>query len=74
MELLIKNATAVTMDDANPVLHNAYIGVDQGKTCWLSQQPPKEAASRIIDGAGKLAMPGLINAHTHLPIDRKSVV
>lgn len=68
MELLIKNVTAVTMDDANPVLHNAYIGVDQGKICWLSQQPPEEAASRTIDGAGKLAMPGLINAHTHLPM------
>lgn len=68
MELLIQNATAVTMDDANPVVENCYIGVDQGKICWLSPQPPAEKALRTIDAAGKIAMPGLIDAHTHLPM------
>lgn len=68
MELLIQNATAVTMDDANPVVENCYIGVDQGKICWLSPQPPAEKALRTMDAAGKIAMPGLVNAHTHLPM------
>ena len=68
MELLIKNTTAVSMDDANPVVERCYIGVNQGKICWFSQQPPEEPADRTIDGAGKLALPGLVNAHTHLPM------
>lgn len=68
MELLIKNITAVTMDPANPVLKNCQIGIDRGKICWLSGQLPAEPADRVIDGAGKLAMPGLVNAHTHLPM------
>ncbi len=68
MELLIQNVTAVTMDDANPVIQHCCIGIDQGKICWLSAQPPEEKADRVIDGTGKLAMPGLVNAHTHLPM------
>lgn len=68
MELLIKNITAVTMDPANPVLKNCQIGIDRGKICWLSGRLPAEPADRVIDGAGKLAMPGLVNAHTHLPM------
>ena len=63
MELLIKNTTAVSMDDANPVVERCYIGVNQGKICWFSQQPPEEPADRTIDGAGKLALPGLVNAY-----------
>ena len=30
MELLIKNTTAVFMDDANSVVERCYIGVNQG--------------------------------------------
>ena len=42
MELLIKNVTAVTMDPQNPVVENCFIGIDQGKICWLSEKEPEE--------------------------------
>lgn len=66
MDLLIRNVTAVTMDDARPVIPNAYIGVRDGKIVHLSAQPFAESADKIIDGGGKLCLPGLVNAHTHL--------
>ncbi len=68
MELLIKNVTAVTMDPQNPVVENCFIGIDQGKICWLSEKEPEEKAGRVVDGQGCAAMPGLVNAHTHLPM------
>lgn len=68
MELLIKNVTAVTMDPENPVVENCFIGIDQGKICWLSEKEPEEKAGRVVDGQGCAAMPGLVNAHTHLPM------
>ena len=66
MDLLIRNVTAVTMDDARPVIENAFIGVSGGKIVYLSPASPAEPTEKIIDGGGKLCMPGLINAHTHL--------
>ena len=66
MDLLIKNVTAVTMDDTRPLVEDACIGVTGGRIVWLSDRPPAEPVGRVIDGGGKLCMPGLINAHAHV--------
>lgn len=66
MDLLIRNVTAVTMDDEKPIINNAYIGITGGKISYLSEHAPKAPAKETIDGGGKLCMPGLVNAHTHL--------
>ncbi|MFI3226419.1 MAG: amidohydrolase [Clostridia bacterium] len=68
MEILFKNATIVTVDDDNFVINNAYLGVDDGKIVYLSQNEPKIRAKREIDATGKVLMPGLVNAHTHIPM------
>lgn len=68
MDLLIKNVTAVTMEEENTVIEHCNIGVAGGKIVWVSALPPQEGAGRVIDGAGKIAMPGLINTHTHIPM------
>lgn len=68
MDLLIKNVTAVTMEEKSTVIEHCNIGVAGGKIVWLSDAPPQEEARRVIDGAGKIAMPGLINTHTHIPM------
>ncbi len=66
MDTLFKGVTAVTMDKCRPVVQDAYIGVHAGKISYIGTQPPKEKAGHEIDGRGKILMPGLCNAHTHL--------
>ena len=66
MDTLISNVTAVTMNEKMEVLFGAYIGVQDGKIVSISKKPPQDAPGTIIDGTGMVAIPGLVNAHTHL--------
>ena len=66
MDTLISNVTAVTMNTKMEVLFGAYIGIEDGKIVYLAKQPPKQAPKTIIEGTGMVAIPGLINCHTHL--------
>ena len=66
VDVLISNVTAVTMNEKLDVLFGAYLGVTGGKITYLAKQPPQQQPSTIIDGTGMVAMPGLVNCHTHL--------
>ena len=66
MDTLISNVTAVTMDERNRVLFGAFIGIADGKICYLDKVAPKEQPKTIVDGTGMVAIPGLVNCHTHL--------
>ena len=66
MDTLISNATVVTVNEQMDVLFGAYLGITDGKISYIGQQPPQERPSTIIDGTGMVAMPGLVNCHTHL--------
>ena len=66
MDTLICNVTAVTMNEKMQVLFGAYIAVENGKITAITQTPPAEKPTTIIDGTGMVAMPGLVNCHTHL--------
>ena len=66
MQTLISNVTAVTMNPGMKILFGAYIGIENGKIVYLDKVPPKEAPKAIIDATGMVAIPGLINCHTHL--------
>lgn len=66
MDTLISNATVVTMNEKLDVLFGAYLGVTDGKITYLSSKAPAEQPETIIDGTGMVAMPGLVNCHTHL--------
>ena len=68
MSILFTNATVVTMDDAQPVLEKAYVSVRDGKIAAVSASRPNGAYDRVFNCAGKVLMPGLVNAHTHLPM------
>lgn len=54
------------MNPKMEVLFGAYIGIDGGKIVFLGKTPPKDTPKTIIDGTGMVAIPGLINCHTHL--------
>ena len=66
MDTLISNVTVVTMNEQMDVLFGACLGVTDGKISYIGKKPPQEKPATIIDGTGMVAMPGLINCHTHL--------
>ena len=66
MDTLITNVTAVTMTPGAEVLFGVNIGITDGKIEFISKKVPEEMPKTIIEGTGMVAMPGLINCHTHL--------
>jgi 5-methylthioadenosine/S-adenosylhomocysteine deaminase len=67
MRILIEHATVVTMNARDDVLRPGWIDVRDGAIAAVSATPLAAAgADRRIDGRGKVVMPGLVNAHTHL--------
>ena len=54
------------MNERMDVLFGAYIGITDGKISQISKTAPKEQPQTIIDGTGMVAIPGLVNCHTHL--------
>lgn len=62
MNLLIKNATVVLPDGQTKV---ADIAVEGTKIVAIGTAPETFAPERTIDAKDMLAIPGLVNAHTH---------
>ena len=68
MKTLFTNVTAVTMDPAGPVLKDAFVAVEGMEIASAGTRRPAGDFDRVVDCAGKVMMPGLINAHTHIPM------
>ena len=66
MDTLISNVTVVTMNPRMDVLFGAYIAIKDGKILSIEKTAPTGQPKTIIDGTGMVAIPGLINCHTHL--------
>lgn len=64
--MLIKNGIFATVSDANPVV-KGYMAIADGRIEYVGEAEPfaPEAADEVIDGKGKLFMPGLVNTHGH---------
>ena len=54
------------MNPKMDVLFGAYIGIENGKILSIEKTAPAEPPKTIIDGTGMVAIPGLVNCHTHL--------
>lgn len=69
MNYLFENVSAVTMDEDKPLIEDAYVAVTGGKISHVGgDKPAFTAGYEKINGRGKVLMPGLINAHTHMPM------
>lgn len=67
MRIVIEGATVVTVNAQDEVLRPGWIDVREGVLAAVSATPlDATGADRRIDGGGKVVMPGLVNAHTHL--------
>lgn len=65
----IRNATVITLDDADRVFAPGEIWIDGGRIVAVgpagqAMKPPREPAE-IVDASGRIVIPGLINAHAH---------
>ncbi|MCX9025750.1 MAG: amidohydrolase family protein [Candidatus Methanoperedens sp.] len=64
-DLIIRGGRVLTMDGA--VIDNGVVVVDNGLIIFVGKTT-NEKADKTIDAKGCVVMPGLINAHTHLPM------
>lgn len=65
----IENITVVTpWDNTVKVIKNATVIVENGKITYVGSNPPPCRDQKIIHGKGKALVPGLVNAHTHVPM------
>lgn len=68
MRTLFSDVTVVTQDPSQPVLLHGYVAVEGTRILSVGTTAPLGPFQRTIPGAGRVLMPGLINAHTHLPM------
>lgn len=61
-------AIAVTVDASDTVLRDVSIAIEDGVLIAIGDhaEVPEEAGDEVVDGRGRLALPGLVNLHTHL--------
>ncbi|MCD9491469.1 amidohydrolase family protein [Photobacterium phosphoreum] len=67
VDLLIKNATVLTMDQDKKVFDNGLVAVKGNKIYAVTDGSDlnEYQATKTIDADGDIVMPGLINSHTH---------
>ncbi|MDO5718847.1 MAG: amidohydrolase [Tissierellia bacterium] len=66
MKILIDNIDIIPMTKRDLVLENSCIEIDGEKIISVGSKTEGFKPDKIIDGKDKLAIPGLINAHTHM--------
>ena len=69
IDLIMAGDYVVTMDQHQPVIASGAVAIDSGKIVAVGpaeQIMDNYRAARVLPGAGKVVMPGLINGHTHL--------
>ncbi len=64
--LLIQNTKALVTEKGRSAVIPATIAVEKGTILSMTGAPEGFVPDHIIDGTGKLCIPGLINSHTHL--------
>lgn len=68
-DLLVKNATFITMAQGGQAPFQGYMVVDkQGRISAIEsgKAPASVQASRVLDASGKVIAPGFISAHSHI--------
>jgi len=66
MKILIKNVKILTMHSSENPIFKGDIAIENDRILYVGEVPSTFAADKVIQGEHHLAMPGLINAHTHM--------
>ena len=70
-DLLVRADLAVTQDDDRTVVQNAGVAIRDGLVAEVGAYDDLDRAyapDARLDLSGKMLLPGLVNAHTHLPM------
>lgn len=66
--ILLYHCQALLMDGENTLLDPAYVVVEGERIAAVSSTRPQGPFAQEIDCGGNVLMPGLVNAHTHIPM------
>jgi 5-methylthioadenosine/S-adenosylhomocysteine deaminase len=61
----IHNIDIVTLDDKGTIHRDSDLVIQDGKISHICDLPEVLSVDEIIDGSGKVVMPGLFNSHCH---------
>ena len=72
-DLLITNATVVTMDPARRIIKSGIVATRGDSIAYVGSEIRElgakgHTAKQVIDAHGALILPGFINGHTHVPM------
>lgn len=67
-DIIIHDCLILPMDEKNRIIEDGSIAIENGSLVYVGKKAklPAFKGEKIIDGHGKIAMPGLVNCHTHL--------
>jgi len=65
MKILIRNTDCLIYENNDFVVKRADVCIEGESIASVGSVPENFTPERVIDGSGKLLIPGLVNAHTH---------
>lgn len=69
MRILIKNCNLISMSDNRPKIEEGTdILIEKNRIAKIEKNISEDGIEKIINAAGKVVMPGLINTHSHIPM------
>ena len=71
VDFLLTNATVITMNEAFDVFTPGAVAIDSGRIVAVGAAHDVARAyhgRQTVDAGGKAVIPGLVNAHTHVPM------
>lgn len=66
--ILFRNLSIVTLDEEGTIYHDADLVISDTRISHIGKAPPGLEIDEVIDGHGRIAMPGLFNTHGHSPM------
>jgi len=70
-DIVIHSGTIVTVNTDFEIIADGLICIKDHRLCRVTTQPdlaPLPPAEKSVDATGTIILPGLVNAHTHLPM------
>lgn len=65
--LTVYNAVILPVTGRNHVVDRGYVRIEEGRISHVGAgEPAHDEPAELLDAGGKVLMPGLVNAHTHL--------
>jgi 5-methylthioadenosine/S-adenosylhomocysteine deaminase len=71
VDLIVRGGTVVTMDGTRRIIESGAVAIKNGRIVAVDNTAAIDrnySAREVVNAAGKVVIPGLINGHTHVPM------